>query len=766
MDKLTKGWVHHLRKTARQETGNRGSCPLCASEIQPDIESFKAHVRADAAGHPNLANDADIEQAFKNVTINGSQRNQNASTRAPEATGPGRPHRKRPIPRHVYPGDPSDDADRQSGAGEQTEADRRGNKKICSPPASVTQERGSSPPTPGRSRARPDDGLNDFIRVRPPKNPGGRQLWSPDDDYRPKVPVSRHNQQSAFGLPRRPPQNRGSRHAQQHHVSSRSMSSDSVSPADMIRQPTTKPISQEQLMVEVKNIYGGLVLMEQKCIEYDSSQEANHLTQEQWHALIALHRSVLNEHHDFFLASHHPSADESLRRLASQHNMPKRLWRHGIHSFLELLRHKLPDSLEHMLTFIYIAYGMVSLLYETVPAFEDTWVESLGDLGRYRMAIEDDDIRDRETWTDVSRSWYLKAADISPNVGRLYHHLAILARPNELQQLYYFAKSLCAPIPFETTMESIMSLFDPLFRPTADSPLGPSSQHRLEPADAAFVRINGILYSGKFKEQLDSSVSEFLVLLDERIASARTAWLETGYIIGIILNCSLLGFGFQTNVLMRVISRQLDDTDSSSNGDYDEACDDETFQKALSFAIRTYEIVLRRWGDKNTLSCLHTMMVFLLHMSRHPAAMVHIEGVFPWKLTSIMLNYTLKTIQMKPRIETDEFPGPEKEGQAPRPLPEDYALRGLVYAEDYFPQSWFDERIEESDRYLEPPSKAIERQERMLWIGRRLANMGKWLTWDEENRQFSVTDAYNTLDEDCDKSNDLSGEVGESRLST
>ena len=76
--------------------------------------------------------------------------------------------------------------------------------------------------------------------------------------------------------------------------------------------------------------------------------------------------------------------------------MPARMWRHGIHSFLELLRQRLLHSLEYMLTFIYLSYSMMALLYETVPAFEDTWIECLGDLSRYRMAIEDDDIRDRE----------------------------------------------------------------------------------------------------------------------------------------------------------------------------------------------------------------------------------------------------------------------------------------------------------------------------------------------------------------------------------
>jgi hypothetical protein len=33
-----------------------------------------------------------------------------------------------------------------------------------------------------------------------------------------------------------------------------------------------------------------------------------------------------------------------------------------------------------MLAFIYLAYHMMALLDETVPAFEDTWIEVLGDL--------------------------------------------------------------------------------------------------------------------------------------------------------------------------------------------------------------------------------------------------------------------------------------------------------------------------------------------------------------------------------------------------
>ena len=157
---------------------------------------------------------------------------------------------------------------------------------------------------------------------------------------------------------------------------------------EMLLQPDTRPISHEQLVVEVKGIYAGLVMVEAKCIDIDDKQSSTaqekdptkrmNLKNDQWQSLIALHKQLLHEHHDFFLASQHPSASPALSRLAAKYSMPARMWRHGIHAFLEVLRHRLPESLEHMLAFIYIAYSMMALLYETVSTFEDTWIECLG----------------------------------------------------------------------------------------------------------------------------------------------------------------------------------------------------------------------------------------------------------------------------------------------------------------------------------------------------------------------------------------------------
>ncbi|GKT61121.1 LOW QUALITY PROTEIN: telomerase-binding protein EST1A protein [Colletotrichum tofieldiae] len=504
----------------------------------------------------------------------------------------------------------------------------------------------------------------------------------------------------------------------------------------MIKQPETHPISQEQLVAEVKGIYAGLVMVESKCIEVDNAQGSTKdtnpkLNNEQWQALIALHRTLLHEHHDFFLASQHPSASPALRRLASKYAMPARMWRHGIHSFLELLRHRLPASLEHMLTFIYLAYSTMALLYETVPTFEDTWIECLGDLGRYRMAIEDDNLRDREIWTSVSRYWYSKASDKAPTTGRLYHHLAILARPNALQQLFYYAKSLCVPIPFPSARESIMTLFDPHLNGTPT---------RLQEIDAAFVRSHGILFSGKNGDQFAPSVNEFISSLDGHIARNTKRWMDNGYYIAIALGCAMLEYGSESNsIMMAIKTSRTEDTDVQID-DSETSATSQKFLDALDFASRTHNVVFLRFGDTNVNPYLHVTLSFLYHMSQFPTAMGYVEARMPWKLISLMLNALLKECQSVDSIESEDFPRPSKE--TPRPLPEDHAQRGLLWVDKYYPDDWFTSKVDADEKYFEVASMTEERQDRCLWLGCRLASSGNWLTYDKSTRQFGVPLRY------------------------
>ena len=208
------------------------------------------------------------------------------------------------------------------------------------------------------------------------------------------------------------------------------------------RRPNTLEITHDQLVNEVKGIYAGLVMVEKKCVEIDlqQSQSNTKLSVEQWQALTTLHRTLLHEHHDFFLASHRPTASDAMKRLATKYAIPAHMWRHGIHSILDLLRTQGSDSLEFVLTFVYFAYSRTALLTESVPFSSDTWIECTGDLARYRMAIEEADLRHHGILSGVTTDLYKRAAEFS-SFRRLQHPLAIWARPSIVQQFFYYDKA-------------------------------------------------------------------------------------------------------------------------------------------------------------------------------------------------------------------------------------------------------------------------------------------------------------------------------------
>ncbi|KUI62848.1 Protein SMG7 [Cytospora mali] len=409
-----------------------------------------------------------------------------------------------------------------------------------------------------------------------------------------------------------------------------------------------------------------------------------------------------------------------------------------------------------MLTFIYLAYSMMALLYETVPAFEDTWIECLGDLGRYRMAIEDEDIRDREIWTAVSRHWYSKASDKAPTTGRLHHHLAILARPNVVQQLFYYTKSLCVAIPFKSARDSILTLFDPILEGTPN---------RLQQIDVAFVKTHGILFivsntdekEKPFPKPIESLMTEygqtkqeFLSLLDNHIARTTRGWLESGAFIA-ISNCnSIFEYGKteansqgNANIAMTAILPEPDgDTimEGFSNNEH-KAVPSKVFGEAAELNKDSDIIVLRRYGDPNILPYLHVRLAFMLFMATKESAMKYLEGSFPWALLVLMLNSLSTHFDHHDRIESMDFPQSTN-----RPLPDDWSLRGLLWTEKLFPSDWFSDKVDDDEKTFELPSMTEDRKERVLWLGYKLASYGKWMTYDEQTKLFSVTAQYDDLE--------------------
>jgi protein SMG6 len=180
-----------------------------------------------------------------------------------------------------------------------------------------------------------------------------------------------------------------------------------------------------------------------------------------------------------------------MHSLTTRYNIPPRLWQIGFHLILERLRlaylSNQPSALDLLTDLVYDAYKFYTDLLEdsTLVAFRTAWIEALGDLARYRMAIAsyftteaeskppspekrgriDDtpesekdfgdvdsigagvagtwDVEDQETWRTTARDWYAMGISEKPGEGRLHHHLGLLSRDVkglEHRALHHFAK--------------------------------------------------------------------------------------------------------------------------------------------------------------------------------------------------------------------------------------------------------------------------------------------------------------------------------------
>ena len=101
-------------------------------------------------------------------------------------------------------------------------------------------------------------------------------------------------------------------------------------------------------------------------------------------------------------------------------------------------------------------------------------------------------------------------SDRNLDVGRIQHHLAVLARPDMVQQLFHYTKSLVSVRPFPSAGESILFLFDPLL-----NGLGSYGQ-----PVTAFVAAHGYLFKQYLISNLKASVQEYLSQLKEYIINS------------------------------------------------------------------------------------------------------------------------------------------------------------------------------------------------------------------------------------------------------
>jgi Est1 DNA/RNA binding domain len=455
--------------------------------------------------------------------------------------------------------------------------------------------------------------------------------------------------------------------------------------------------------------------------------------------------------------------------------MPARMWRNGIHAFLELLRQQLPDSYEHMLAFVYIAYSTMALLLESVPSFRETWIECLGDLARYRMAIEEVDMRVRQVWSEVARRWYNNAADLSPNVGRIQHHLAVLARPDSIKQLSLYSKALVSVVPFINARESIMLLFGPFL----DKDKAEAECQKYAPVESSMVTAWGTAFTRGSVSGFIHHTKTFLSGLDGHISRITDRWKTQGPEVASSLIAGILDYGSDENHLWKLFTSHAKTIQASlesienllgqqqavvndlppftkklhkeywrsvnanrsqdfpqaaapieNNQDYTFTSSDEVTSHVLPVFHRATSIVATKPGDRNTVPFICTILAFIWSFSFIPGALIYIEPYIPWLGLVMFLNTSGRSGVKVAEVESEQF---EKSLHGlGRQLPEDFLIRGLAWSPYYYPSNFFTEKVsdfstekvvDEEDRQLELPSHTTPRAQRCLWLGVRIATV-------------------------------------------
>ncbi|KAL4903945.1 hypothetical protein BDW74DRAFT_168762 [Aspergillus multicolor] len=539
----------------------------------------------------------------------------------------------------------------------------------------------------------------------------------------------------------------------------------------ILLQPDTKALTEEELINDTQAIYAGLLMVEKRCIALTQhlSQTNAPLSEQEWQRLINTHHVLIEEHHDFLLIIQ--QGGPALRRLAEQYNMPNRLWRVGIYGLLEFLRHRLPESLERMLAFLHQSYIQMTILVDLVSRFEDTWFECLGDLSRYHILVEESDPREREAWAEIARYWYHKVADKSPDVGRIQHHLAPLARPDYTQQLFYYTKSLVCVHPFAGTKQSILTLFNPILK-------APRTMVGLQDTVAVFVTAHAYLFKGDLKDPFLHACNGFLSSLEQYIGRMGSTFKPQGVYISSCNFAAVLEYAapnallpseFFTNAAQ---SKSMDDIYFASQrfwtqagdlkaieADFLETRNSGTISPVVFYAscltFQALSIMLDQTGNKNVYPSFHASLAFLWCLGRTPSSMKRVEVLVPWKQIATFLNTLTRNFTDFTRIEGFEFPSQGDE----KWLPEDFLIRGQVWSQNLYPTGFFNKApTADEGRNLEPPSRDLERMQRCLWLGTRLATFNRWMTYDITSRKFAATDFASDLADMAQKDNPFFGQ--------
>ncbi|BGP25228.1 nucleotide binding protein, PINc domain protein [Rhodotorula toruloides] len=364
--------------------------------------------------------------------------------------------------------------------------------------------------------------------------------------------------------------------------------------------------------------------------------QAKRFDDEYWVKLASRHKQLVEAHFEFLKFALDPSHPASFHSLPQRYNIPTRLWQTAFHQLLERMRHAVlafpfrrdsassssANVLEHLIEYCQWAYTFYSQLLDEplVASMQAAWIEQLGDLARYRMAVaglasrvhaaqqqaapstpasltaaaldahekgevedakphrpadaasigqaalNDWDLEEQETWREIAKDWYGQGLAENPGTGRLQHHLALLSKGDELRSLYHYCKSLTAAHPYVSARESILPLFE-------DEHQARRTQPDVTKAEL-FVHLHGMLFTKISLDDFDEYLERFVERLkeegwalnkvkDDLMSMEQDANAPFGdrewFMLGIINVAALLQYGAEDGVLRKLMNRDTSD---------------------------------------------------------------------------------------------------------------------------------------------------------------------------------------------------------------
>ncbi|KAG6878101.1 hypothetical protein C0992_008589 [Termitomyces sp. T32_za158] len=642
-----------------------------------------------------------------------------------------------------------------------------------------------------RPRTRPDAVHDDFSRrlnISSPDNlsdasshndPPHRQLFDPRKDDPVRFAVSARKSSADYV-------SASSASSVSSSVFTLSSTTDASSASsDLFDRPAARgdDPGTNRFAAQLKKLYRAITTLEAKINSADRDPDQPRLIKPDT-APDDLDREMLAEYiHTLLEISLAPSVPASLRNIPTRYNIVVRLWTYAFYKLLESLRRASitsPLALEHLQDFIYYAYTFYTGLLEepTLSAFKSGWIEALGDLARYRMAVAamvagpgspvtpgrkltTKDVNDAsddkhstsaavdvlgakpaaakdstsakpaariddspspsvgvvaarqllvepeaERWRNIARGWYGFGLADQPGTGKLHHHLGLLCRDVEKEDLkgvYHFVKSMTTLHPFPTSRESVLPIWS-VANQTRRA-------HPDTPAPDLFVLLHGMLFTHIQLDDFAPTLARFIERLSMEDLDERV-WI----MMAIINIGAIFEYGRSGSVLGRmggkdasakpttVLEDETMDVDSSprlSNNRAAAPADTETpappsFKYALQLTFETLSYVLQHpvrtksnaFARPNPNPYLPVMLTFLATVLKSPPALGMLERAVPWGELARFFARIPRTVMTKQGLlnggKEKEPPGASARwamltsGMAP-PLPEDWCIRGMEW---------------------------------------------------------------------------------------